>query len=396
MLTAALSTSTLAMVAQSNAMETISLNIANINTGGYKRADTQFSTILGKTLDNQSDIGGVVDFTRTAVDRQGTLVATDSIWDLAVSGHGMFIFNSELDQSGTTYYGRDGTFHQGLNANGEGYLVDKNENYLLAYPVDGQGNIGTTLEPVRVDIDYYALPGVPTTAATLLANIPANESTAQSLVSAYDSSGTEQGVTLNWQQTGAPNTWTVTTSAANGTITSPGATTVTFDEYGDIVSPTSLNITGTFPTGNVNYTLDLSGLTQLNGSYSVVDYSFNGSVPATLQGFEFDASGNLIGKFDNATARVYYRIPVANFRNPNGLNQLNGNIFEETEYSGPPRISNATTASSLQFLPFTREISNVSLEDEFSRMIITQRAYSTAATAFRTADEMTETVRDLI
>ena len=55
-----LQTPTLGMRSQAHALNTIGINVANVNTGGYKRTDTEFETLISKTLQNESDLGGVV------------------------------------------------------------------------------------------------------------------------------------------------------------------------------------------------------------------------------------------------------------------------------------------------------------------------------------------------
>ncbi|MEE8284066.1 MAG: flagellar basal body protein, partial [Alphaproteobacteria bacterium] len=74
----AFATSTLAMLSQAHALGTIGNNIANLTTGGFKATDTRFATVLGDTLFNQSDLGGVTpkDFNR--IDQQGTVVSSSS------------------------------------------------------------------------------------------------------------------------------------------------------------------------------------------------------------------------------------------------------------------------------------------------------------------------------
>jgi flagellar hook protein FlgE len=88
-----------------------------------------------------------------------------------------------------------------------------------------------------------------------------------------------------------------------------------------------------------------------------------------------------------------YQLPLALFANANGLAEGSRGLFSTTLGSGAPRFEaiGKTTALALE----TREGSNVSLEDAFAQMIVTQRAYASAAQLVQTADEMTRTVRDL-
>ena len=143
---------TLGMRAQSHSLSTIGNNIANVTTGGFKRTDTNFSTLLSHTIDKQSDIGGVKPKDLNQITQQGRMSVSDRDLDLAINGQGFFVFNSRVDGSGQTFYGRDGSFEMAtvnditvtgtpsVDATGatitntitakDGYLVDKNGYFL--------------------------------------------------------------------------------------------------------------------------------------------------------------------------------------------------------------------------------------------------------------------------
>ncbi|MEK9723480.1 MAG: flagellar basal body protein, partial [Rhodospirillaceae bacterium] len=68
---------TLGMRTQAHALNTIGINVANVNTGGYKRTDTRFETMVSKTLDKQTDLGGIKPTDYQRIDHQGFLNASD-------------------------------------------------------------------------------------------------------------------------------------------------------------------------------------------------------------------------------------------------------------------------------------------------------------------------------
>ena len=68
-----LQSSTLGMLSQSTAISNIGVNIANVTTGGYKATDINFQTLVGQTIDKQSDLGGVKPIRTQRIDRQGLL-----------------------------------------------------------------------------------------------------------------------------------------------------------------------------------------------------------------------------------------------------------------------------------------------------------------------------------
>ena len=76
------------------------------------------------------------------------------------------------------------------------------------------------------------------------------------------------------------------------------------------------------------------------------------------------------------------------FRNPNGLSSQNGNTYSATELSGDAVLAQGATAGAGIISPNALEASNIDLAEEFTNMIITQRAYSANAKVITTADQM--------
>jgi flagellar hook protein FlgE len=99
------------------------------------------------------------------------------------------------------------------------------------------------------------------------------------------------------------------------------------------------------------------------------------------------------GKFPSGAVAPLYQLPVALFANVNQLESLSGDLWAASPNSGEAACFNLGSVS--RVLSGATELSNVELDDSFSQMIMTQRAYASAAQIIQTADEMTRTVRDL-
>src|SRR5690606_15811521 len=95
------------MNAQSNKLGTVADNIANANTTGYKRASTEFSSLVLSSGKGSYNSGAVVTNVRYSISQQGPLVFTTSMADLAVQGNGFFVVS---DEGGTPYLTRAGSF----------------------------------------------------------------------------------------------------------------------------------------------------------------------------------------------------------------------------------------------------------------------------------------------
>src|ERR1700682_219602 len=95
------------MSAQSSKLSTVSDNIANVNTSGYKRAETQFSSLILKSGSSEYNSGSVQTNVRYAITDQGSLQFTTSPIDLAVQGNGLFVVSNP---SGSDFLTRAGSF----------------------------------------------------------------------------------------------------------------------------------------------------------------------------------------------------------------------------------------------------------------------------------------------
>src|SRR3546814_21103248 len=92
--------------------------------------------------------------------------------------------------------------------------------------------------------------------------------------------------------------------------------------------------------------------------------------------------------FDNGQGKDIYQLPLGMFRNPNGLEGKTGNVYLETDRSGNFQLNLAGNGGAGDIAPGALEASTVDLAEEFTKMIITQRAYSANTKVITTADEM--------
>jgi flagellar hook protein FlgE len=411
----AFSTPVLAMMSQSHSMDVIGGNIANVSTGGYKSTDVRFSTVLSDSLFNQSDLGGIKPFDVPNITQQGTILPSQRELDISINGRGFFVLNSQLDGSGETMYTRDGSFFMSLGdeftTTGlggetitayEGYLVDKNGYFVQGWEPDTLGNFSNTgaLTSIRVDPHAFTSSGLTTTAADLSLNLPANDDAGTLRVynvNMYDSGGELKSPLLNFTKSLTANEWTlsVTTGDAGDTVTS-AAQTLVFGSDGNLATPSSYTVGVTWADGNTSsVAIDISSLTQFAGNFVPDGYSQNGLGSGDMKKISFSSDGRVIAKFDNALSRSVFKLPLATFTNANGLFAKNGNVFFETADSGNATLRTAGEGGYGAIAPFSREISNVDLAEEFTKMIMTQTAYNTSSTVFRTVDEMTTIARDL-
>lgn len=139
-----------------------------------------------------------------------------------------------------------------------------------------------------------------------------------------------------------------------------------------------------------SYTTDIVGLTQYSGLYNVAFASQDGSALGLKTGVEIDDEGYVNARFSNGTLSRLYKLPIATFASSPNLNEVSGTAYEESAESGTVLLNEAGESQSGTLEGSTLEQSNVDLADEFSRLIVTQRAYSANTKVINTVDQMTE------
>ncbi|MCP5365378.1 MAG: flagellar hook-basal body complex protein, partial [Hyphomicrobiales bacterium] len=138
-------------------------------------------------------------------------------------------------------------------------------------------------------------------------------------------------------------------------------------------------------------TIGLSdGFSQLGDTFSPGSIEQNGARFGTFSGVSIGDDGLVYALFDNGERRPIYQMPVVTFVNPNELNAATGNAWLATEASGNPTLRVPSDGPAGSIIQSSLESSTVDIGDEFTRMIIVQRAYSAATRIISTSDEMLE------
>lgn len=404
------------MAAQSSRLGTVADNIANMSTTGYKRASTEFSTMVLDAGAGSYASGGVESHTRYAISGQGPLSYTTSATDLAVRGGGFFLVSGP---AGQIYMTRAGSFVM----DGEGRLVNAAGYSLMGYPLaNGDPNVVANgyagLEVIN--IADLAMQATPSTEGRLYLNLPAgaddipaanlpsaNAATASftgktSLVT-YDNLGAEVILDV-YSSKMADGTWEVAVfdrsqAAAGGGfpyLTGPLSTvTLTFDPTTgklDAASPTSIDIP--IPNG-ATLALDLSQSSQLAAEYTVLDPVVNGNAPSDVERIEISDTGELYAVYRNGARVATHRIPLADVKSPDNLQPLAGNVYVATAASGDVRIGFAGAGGFGTMVSGALEQSNVDLASELTTMIESQRNYTANSKVFQTGADLMDVLVNL-
>jgi flagellar hook protein FlgE len=199
-----------------------------------------------------------------------------------------------------------------------------------------------------------------------------------------------------------------TTAATAGEITSisnqynpSGDATVPASQNAN--DPATISFTVDYGSGPQVVTLDLGkfqttdGLTQFSGTtVDIQRLSQDGLPQGLFTGLNINDNGDVQLNYDNGKSSVVARVPLAQFYDPTALQRADGQAFTETFDSGTARITNAGSSGAGTVRSSAVEGSNVDIAEEFSKMIVTQRAYSANTRVITTADQMLQDVISII
>lgn len=408
----ALLTSVSGMNSQSTMLGTIGDNISNSSTTGYKRADTQFETLMGSQSNTTYAGTGVLPAVSHIVTQQGTVQTTSSATDMAIQGNGFFIVN---DASGRTFMTRAGAF----TPDGSGNLVNTAGYYLMGQNLStspaSTSPVAASLE--KVNINQTALVATASTQATFSVNLPSTATvvpagnlpstnaagaqyTATNSIVAYDDLGTP--VTLDvYMSLTAANTWEVDVynhadATAGGTFpyANPALATQTLN-----FDPTSGKTTGATPLSiaipnGQTLNLDMSQSTQLAAPFSVQSSTINGNAPSALDHITIGQDGILSAVYKSGASIDMYRIPLGNVVSPDNLTSVDGNAYAINTASGNMVVGTAETAGLGKVLSSSLEQSTVDLGSELTNMIATQRSYTANTKVFQAATDLLDIINN--
>lgn len=139
-----------------------------------------------------------------------------------------------------------------------------------------------------------------------------------------------------------------------------------------------------------NINIDIERFSQFSGNYDVIFSDQNGAELGLRTGVEIDRDGVVSARFSNGATAELYKIPLVTFANANGLTEVSGTAYSESQASGEENLREAGRGGAGFVEPSTLEASNVDLADEFARLIISQRAFGAGTRVINTVDQMTE------
>jgi flagellar hook protein FlgE len=433
--------------AASKNLEVIGNNISNANTIGSKSSRAEFSDLYSSAAGGGGSVGIGTRVSAVTQDHsQGSITTTGNNLDLAINGGGYFQV-ADLSQAAAggdtpVMYSRNGQFKSDRLGN----IITNDGLRLLGYKAE-DGVITAAGKPVPLTVPDAVLPPEPTTTIGLEINLDAadpapiaafsdiDETTYNysSTLKVFDNSGQSVELEYYFRKKATPaNTWEVYVTTPNPAElgknvrvdTTPASPELKFSADGSTLlsgSPIVIdndtfsaqlntlsagsgityafggNVTDDRPNQQIdisfapNEVSGLKGATQRAGDFAITNQTEDGFARGTLTGFSFDKEGILTAEYSNGKTVQTAQVVLTNFRNPQGLISIGGNVWSEgpdagAKYTGVPGSGNLGEISAGAL-----EESNVDLTAALVSLITAQRTYQANAQTIKTQDQVLQT-----
>ena len=228
----------------------------------------------------------------------------------------------------------------------------------------------------------------------------------------YDSLGNKHDFTIQFTKV-AGNQWNwriivpEPAELIGGTAQRPNILeggSVTFGEQGEILgfNPSTVqfkpNNGAAFPQSidlDFGTSGGYDGLKSTAAESQANNISGDGYTAGMLQDFYFDATGTMIGKFDNGQNLALAQVAVASFANYEGLQESGSNLFAESPNSGGPTIGTAGLGGRASIQASKLEMSNSDLSRGLTQLIVVQRGFQASSKSITTSDQILNTLLGL-
>jgi flagellar hook protein FlgE len=375
------------MNAYSTGLQTISNNVSNLNSNGFKATTVSFEDLFSPGGNGQALTGGetgnmgegvradtsVVDFS------QGELRQTGNDLDLGIQGNG---FLNVVDKEGRTLYTRTGSFA----VDQDGFISDQTSGARLT--IIGANGLATA---ANISDKQTSAP-IASTEVAFSDNLSSSGTTATvSNINVFDDNGGQQVWTATFTKvttTGPSNSWNVVVTDANGNTV--GTSTLSFTGSSPD-STTDSMVVSTTPAGAdpLSVTLDFSGVTSFSSgtTSTITAAAADGNGLGTLNSVTVDDKGQLTLTYSNQQTAILGTVAMADFRDPQQLSRIGNGLYQNSNDIPVQLVASGTNGIGT-LTPQTIEASNVDLSGEFGDLILIQRGFQACSQILSVANDM--------
>lgn len=381
-------------------LKNISSNVSNMNTPGFKGANTQFTDVFlqeaGDHAGANLQTGGGIDLLPSSINfSAGEIRATGRDMDMALDGAGFFVVRNA---QGEVFYTKSGRFE----FNKDGKLVTME---------DGLEVLGRSGDTGLVPIDLSGqkiTPSKPTTEVVLKGNLSTSEGTTPAGpdhviegVKVYDAGGALHTLKLEFTvkrvtdgagaTTPLAGNWTV--KVLDGTATVGTGEVRVIGQTPDAAANSFIAALDS-PNGrtNINFLLGAEVTGWSGGESQLQVGTINGNAEGTISKTTLDETGTVVITYSNQSTAKAGRLAVAEFVTQDDLDRATGALFRHV---GRNDVRYVELGDSTKLVAGSLELSNIDLTDQFSEMILIQRGFQASSQVLSTASEMIQSLYDL-
>lgn len=380
-------------------LDSISNNIANAGTYGYKSNRVNFASMYAGTQATGAEVGS----STQSIDVGGSVLTTGRGMDASIQGRGFFV---SRDSAGAVTFSRVGIF----SVDKTGYVVDAAGGRVQGFGVvpnsttlgamgDIQVPTGQIAAAATSNMKYVGNLSADWAVPTVAPFDPANAQTFNSsmLTPVYDSLGVQHTVTQYFVKTGT-NQVTVHYAIDGAAAATPPAV-INFGANGQIVTPTApVALALGTPAGANALTIDLdyTGTTQFAGEATTTANSANGYASGTLTGVQIDDTGAVMASYSNGEKQRVGTIALATFPDEGALQSVSGTAWTTTNASGTPLYFAPGSGMAGSLSAGTLEQSNVDITAQLVNLMAAQRNYQANSKVISTESQMIQSLMQAI
>lgn len=373
-------------------------------TSANMPADLMFTT-NGQQL--EVTVGSIT--RKYLIDTKGTLTAGSGV--VKVSGTGSLKDMMDVIQADLRAYG-------GPGASGATVAWDPTNKMVVDFPGNYRSNVtiaGSAANTVGLNQTVAASTGTINTISAANSETFVKESISGGGITVYSQTGEPVNVQMRWAKV-SDQAGIATWSMFYASDSTPGATKAwtkladyTFDDgvLSGIAGANGVTVNGTerltIPNLSVNgrsfgaITIDhgLKGMTQFadnSGMVSTTKFKQDGYGAGEFISVGVSDEGQVVASYTNGETRAVAQIVTASFSNPNALKRGDGGTYTASTESGEPILNQSGEG----IVGSSTEASNTDISEEFTKLIVTQQAYSANTKIVTAADEMLKEALNMI
>lgn len=368
------------LVSYTDGLQTISSNVANMNTAGFLGSQARFSNLFESGRQGSSG-GGVTSLAPALNLNPGATQPTGNPLDVAPSGNAFLVVRGA---DGALNYTRDGRFH----LDNQNILVASDGSRVMAM---GPGGL--------TDFDVSAFlgsAGTPTANVSFAAGsrLSTDQATYTSTITVFDSAGGSHNLTLQFAKANGANSYALTVMDG-ATVVGSAPATVDFDAVGKVtVASSTITLNYQPPNGVQAQSIQVSFAGLTSSSFGPAGSNLDGRATAdgqatgSVQSFTFNESGKLVFTYSNGATAEGPTLALALLDGATNIEQVSAGRIRASGVI-PLGIAGETFGG---VLPQQIASSNVDLSAEFGAIILDQRAYQACSEVISTANQMMETL----